>query len=93
MYLSSKYISDLIFWRKKSFRNEAFKIRTAAELQAERIRKEAAELAAKVDDDNRGGDYVAEAAVDDDEDDGADDADDNNCKIVTRGGDSKAGAS
>jgi len=28
-------------------RNEAFKIRTAAELQAERIRKEAAELAAK----------------------------------------------
>ena len=31
-------------------RNEAFKIRTAAELQSERIRKEAAELAAKVKD-------------------------------------------
>ena len=31
-------------------RNEAFKIRTAAELQSERIRKEAAELAAKVED-------------------------------------------
>ena len=80
MYLS-KYISDLIFWRKKSFRNEAFKIRTAAELQSERIRKEAAELAAKVDDDYRGGDY---AAADDDDD---------HCKIVTGGGDSKAGAS
>ena len=81
MYLS-KYISDLIFWRKKSFRNEAFKIRTAAELQAERIRKEAAELAAKVDDDCRGGVYAAAAADDDD-----------HRKIVTGGGDSKAGAS
>ena len=67
----SNYISE-----KKSFRNEAFKIRTAAELQAERIRKEAAELAAKVDNDYRSGDYVADAAADDDEDDGADDADD-----------------
>ena len=75
MYFSN-YISE-----KKSFRNEAFKIRTAAELQAERIRKEAAELAAKVDDDYRGGDY---AAADDDDD---------HCKIVTGGGDSKAGAS
>ena len=76
MYLS-KYISE-----KKSSRNEAFKIRTAAELQAERIRKEAAELAAKVDDDYRGGDYAADAADDDD-----------HCKIMTGGGDSKAGAS
>ena len=33
-----------------TIRNEAFKIRTAAELQSERIRKEAAELAAKVED-------------------------------------------
>ena len=33
-----------------TIRNEAFKIRTAAELQSERIRKEAAELAAKVKD-------------------------------------------
>ena len=43
-----------------SFRNEAFKIRTAAELQAERIRKEAAELAAKVD--SRGDDDAAAVA-------------------------------
>ena len=80
IYLSN-YFYNVIFWREKSFRNEAFKIRTAAELQAERIRKEAAELAAKVDDDYRGGDY---AAADDDDD---------HCKIFTGGGDSKAGAS
>ena len=35
-------------------RNEAFKIRTAAELQSERIRKEAAELAAKVKEESWG---------------------------------------
>ena len=42
-----------------SYRNEAFKIRTAADLQAERIRKEAAELAAKVHDDNDNYDHTS----------------------------------